>query len=105
MKEPEPPSSLVGEVPFELERIVLRCLRKDPQRRWQAMADLTVALQDLKEELDSGRVSAVAARPPRAPARRRGRMLAGALGLVALLAAAAAGWWLLNRQAAPSRHR
>ncbi len=100
-REPEPPSSLVSEVPFELERIVLRCLRKDPQRRWQAMADLTVALQDLKEEVESGKVSAVAAAPASARGGRRGRMLAGVLGLVALAAAAAGGWWLLARGTAP----
>ncbi len=96
-KEPEPPSRLVSEVPPELERIVLRCLRKDPQRRWQAMADLAVALEDLKEEVDSGKVSAVAGAPAR-PA-RRGRMLVGVLGLVALAAAAAGGWWFWRRAA------
>ena len=29
-KEPAPPSSVVGELPFELERAILRCLRKEP---------------------------------------------------------------------------
>lgn len=88
-KEPVPPSSIVGELPFELERAVLRCLRKDPQRRWQTMADLKVALQDLKDELDSGKVSAVAVAPAR-PAHRM-RILGGVLGLVLLLAVAAIG--------------
>ena len=98
-KEPVPPSSLVSEVPFELERAVLRCLRKDPQRRWQTMPDLQVALQDVQDELESGVVSAVAV----APARRatRMRMLAGVLGLVLVLAAAAVGWWLLRSSATP----
>ncbi len=96
-KEPAPPSSIVGGLPFELERAVLRCLRKDPERRWQTTADLTVALRELKDELDSGRVSAVAVAPAR-PARRR--VLAGVLGLV-VLAAAAVGWWLLRPRAAP----
>ncbi len=98
-KEPAPPSSLVADLPFELERAVLRCLRKDPDRRWQTMADLTVALRDMKEELDSGRVSAVAVAPGR-PARRR-RLVAGAAGVVLLAAGAAIGWWLLRSTAAP----
>ena len=71
-REPAPPSSLVGELPFELERAILRCLRKEPERRWQTMADLTVALRDLKDELDSGSVSAVAVAPARRLRRRGG---------------------------------
>jgi eukaryotic-like serine/threonine-protein kinase len=41
----------------ELDRVVTRCLRKDPARRFQTMADLRVALQELKEESESGRLS------------------------------------------------
>jgi len=48
-KEP-PPISV--EIPPDLERIVARCLRKDPARRFQSMADLKVALEELKEESD-----------------------------------------------------
>ena len=31
-------------------QVILRCLRKDPARRFQTMADLKVALEDLREE-------------------------------------------------------
>jgi serine/threonine protein kinase len=88
-KEPAPPSSLVAEMPLELERAILRCLRKEPGRRWQSMADLTVALQEVKDELDSGRVSMVAVTPARR-ARRRWVVAVG-LGLAAVAAAAAGG--------------
>jgi len=40
-------------VPREVSRIIARCLRKDPQRRWQSMADVKVALEDVLQELDS----------------------------------------------------
>jgi len=53
-KEPEPISSVGKGIPPELERIVARCLRKDADRRFQHMADLKVALEELKEESDSG---------------------------------------------------
>ena len=33
--------------------MIVRCLRKSPERRWQSMADLKVALEDLLEESDS----------------------------------------------------
>ena len=42
--------------PHRLDRIVARCLKKDPARRFQTMADLKVALLELKEETDSGRL-------------------------------------------------
>ncbi|SPE26739.1 putative Serine/threonine protein kinase [Candidatus Sulfopaludibacter sp. SbA3] len=53
-EEPEPASSLSKEIPHELERIIARCLRKDPERRFQHMDDLKVALEEVKEESDSG---------------------------------------------------
>jgi hypothetical protein len=43
----------VPEVPKELERIVLHCLRKEPGRRFQHMVDVKVELEELKEESDS----------------------------------------------------
>ena len=52
-KDPVPLSQGAEQVPREVERIVTRCLRKDPQRRWQTMADLKVALEDALEELES----------------------------------------------------
>ncbi|HVN18081.1 MAG TPA: serine/threonine-protein kinase, partial [Dongiaceae bacterium] len=45
-KEPEPISSVRKGIPSELQRIVARCVRKDPERRFQHMADLKVALEE-----------------------------------------------------------
>jgi serine/threonine protein kinase/Tol biopolymer transport system component len=47
------PAPLPAGIPQELERVVARCLRKDPARRFQHMDDVKVALEELKEELDS----------------------------------------------------
>jgi eukaryotic-like serine/threonine-protein kinase len=41
--EPHPPRALAPEVPAELERIVLRCLAKDPARRYSSMEELGLA--------------------------------------------------------------
>ena len=38
------------DLPRELERIVQRCLRKDPVKRFQVMADLVVELDEVKTE-------------------------------------------------------
>ena len=53
--EPKPASEIRPGVPRELERIIARCLRKDPGRRFQQMADLRVALEEVKEESEDGR--------------------------------------------------
>jgi serine/threonine protein kinase len=52
-KDPQPASQAVADIPRELDRIIARCLKKDPERRWQTMADVKVALEELREELDS----------------------------------------------------
>lgn len=84
-EDPKPASAVSEAVPAELERVVARCLRKDPQRRWQTMSDLKVALQDLKEDSESGRLEAATV-----PARRgRKRTALFALAAAVLLVAVA----------------
>jgi hypothetical protein len=53
-------------LPVEVDRIVARCLRKDPKRRFQHMDDVRVALQEVKDELATGQLTT----PPAAPLRR-----------------------------------
>jgi eukaryotic-like serine/threonine-protein kinase len=48
-QEPRPATELAPQVPYELERIISRCLRKDPSRRFQHMDDVKVALEELKK--------------------------------------------------------
>jgi Tol biopolymer transport system component/predicted Ser/Thr protein kinase len=86
-EEPKPASTVNETLPPETDRILARCLRKDPGRRWQTASDLKVALEDLKEDSDSGKLPA-AARP--APAGRKPfPVVAAAIGLLVLIAAAA----------------
>jgi Tol biopolymer transport system component len=63
--QPRPPGELVLTLPRELERVILRCLRKEPERRYQTIRDVSLELQEIKEESDSGRL------PGAAPARDR----------------------------------
>src|SRR5947208_1397245 len=62
-EDPKPPAALVEAVPRELERILFRCLRKDSARRFQTMGDLRVALEELREVMESGKDLAVASAP------------------------------------------
>ena len=52
-EEPKPVSQMREGVPRELERIITRCLRKDSVRRWQVISDISIALRELKEEVES----------------------------------------------------
>ena len=60
--QPKAPSAVVPGVPSDLEKVILRCLRKDPERRFQHIDDVKIALQDIKEESDSGVAAACASR-------------------------------------------
>jgi Tol biopolymer transport system component/predicted Ser/Thr protein kinase len=94
--EDPPALSQVGRtVPREIERVVQRCLNKDPAERYQHMADLWIALQDLKEDSDSGRISGPG--PAAAPSHKPARMLWAALGAVVALAGLSAWLWLGRR--------
>jgi eukaryotic-like serine/threonine-protein kinase len=57
--EPPPLADTVSGLPADLDKIVTRCLKKDPARRWQSMADLRVALEELRDELDSSQMRTV----------------------------------------------
>src|SRR6266853_983278 len=41
-QEPAPLHEITPAIPLDLERLVARCLRKDPERRLRSMADLKV---------------------------------------------------------------
>ena len=94
-KDPALPSGITGTLPLEVEQVVMRCLRKEPQRRLQTMSDLKVLLQDLKEGSESGTLSAVRLAP--APRTSKMRRLVGAGALLLTLAAAVAGWYFFGR--------
>jgi len=71
-KDPQPASQAVADIPPELDRIIGRCLRKDPERRWQTMADVKVALEELRDDLDASNFSLAASTlGVRRPARTR----------------------------------
>ncbi len=85
--EPAPLNEGGQQIPWEVERIITRCLRKDPQRRWQSMADVKVALEDVGEDLASGKLLAQGAGATKAPR----RMLPLLLWMALVVAAAGAG--------------
>jgi hypothetical protein len=84
--DPEPPTRVAPGLPPEAERAILRCLHKEPSRRWQSMADLSAVLRDLREDSESGRASGI--RTPGAAKRSRAWWWASGVGLVLVAVAA-----------------
>lgn len=80
-QEPRPLSAIVETAPPEVERIVAKCLRKDPSRRFQSIADVRVVLEDLRDDLArrSDQASVTAASAQAISAERRYGTIAAAL--------------------------
>ncbi len=78
------PSALDG-APEKLDELIRRCLRKQPERRYQSMIEIKIALEDLRDAGLAKRRLAAGIWPWLA-----GTLMAMALGI-------AGGVWLLNR--------
>jgi len=76
-------------LPASLERIIKRCLAKDPSRRYQSGLDLWNDLDELKQELDSGVGAGTGA-----PAVETSRALPVTLAAAAVVVLAATVYWL-----------
>jgi eukaryotic-like serine/threonine-protein kinase len=94
-EEPAAVSSFAPDVPQDLERIIARCLRKDPARRYQHMDDVRIALEDLREESESGARIAPVVPPARRP------LWIPAAAALAFAAIAGGAWYFARRPSAP----
>jgi eukaryotic-like serine/threonine-protein kinase len=84
--QPRPPSRIVRGMPRELERLILRCLRKDAARRYQTMLDVRNELLELTE------ASRSASALPKRWQRQRPLIAAAAIALIVLVVASLS-WW------------
>ena len=99
--QPTPPTAVVPTLARELERLILRCLRKDPDRRYQTIRDVSLELQAIKEESDSGRLSASVPAPNRT---RRARLIPAVIvAAVAVVAAIVIAWMSNVKPAVPAQ--
>jgi serine/threonine-protein kinase len=64
--EPPPPVEFAPDLPYEVERIVSKALRKDRETRYQSVRDLLIDLQDFKKEAEFQAKLQGAVRPERA---------------------------------------
>ena len=95
--EPEPVGPILDDVHGNLEGIISRCLRKDPDRRWNSMSDVKTALLELGRESLSGSAINQQISAPRVPPQmpKTGWVLAAGVALVAAVAA----WFTLGGKA------
>ncbi|HEY1306042.1 MAG TPA: protein kinase [Vicinamibacterales bacterium] len=88
------PSSMLAlrpDLPLDFDRIVRRCLAKDPTRRYQTSLDVRNELEDVQRQISSRSASAVPGRP--SGGRRGWRTIAATAVVMALVVAAAALLW------------
>jgi len=95
--QPTPPTQIATALPRELERVILRCLKKEPERRYQLMLDVRNELEEIKEESDSGTLGASAAPAPR----RRWLTVGAAVLAVAVVAVSAVVYRFLPSHGEP----
>jgi serine/threonine protein kinase/Tol biopolymer transport system component len=93
--EPAPMTALHAMTPSALERVVKKCLAKDPDERWQSASDLAAELHWISESGSQAGVQ-TSALAGRKTWRRAGWRLA-ALLLVVMIAGGAV-WWLGAQQ-------
>ena len=90
-REPTPPTRLNPELSLELEHIILKCLEKDRELRYQSASDLKADLKRLRR--DSRASSARTEVTPLPQHRRRGAWLLPAAVVAAVLVSAAIWRW------------
>ena len=86
--DPRPLFEVKPELPFDYDRIVRRCLAKDPTRRYQTALDVRTELDDLLTELSSG---SALRRSMAAPPQRRSWLVPVSAAVI-VLAMGAAAW-------------
>jgi len=97
--DPPPASEISSSTPPEVERLIARCLRKDMNRRSQNMADVKLALEELRDESASGKL----VRPVAAPDAGRPAWVWPAVAVACVLVAAALIWIYANLRGSQSK--
>ena len=113
--EVRPISDVAADVPQELDDIITRCLRKNPDARWQTMKEVETALSAVKRKSDTGilyrpqpSTTSIAPPTPAAPGaaaakntRTRDLIFGGVIIVVLAVAALGGWWWVKHRETAP----
>jgi serine/threonine protein kinase len=101
--EDEPPP-LGSEVPDQLRKIIMRCLRKDPDRRFQHIGDIRIALEELREDFELAKKARVVTAPLVEAGKVRYRRTALVGGIISLILLGVFGTvlWFASREPSES---
>jgi Tol biopolymer transport system component len=91
--DPPPLSRRAPATPDALQRIVEKCLQKDPEDRYQSLKEVAVDLRSLRRQIDSGSAATAAVQPSAS----RWRIGVIAATATVALALGVAGVWLTRR--------
>jgi len=91
--DPPPLSALQPLTPPALDRLVRRCLAKDPDARWQHASDVAEELRGISQDSASRPLAQAT------PSSRRPHWALASAATLLLLVAAAAAWYIAGRQA------
>jgi serine/threonine protein kinase len=80
------PAPLGADLPVELRKIIARCLRKNPDERYQDISDVRIALEEMEDDTRARASADTSARQP-----SRAGWVTGVVALV--LAGLGLGWW------------
>jgi tetratricopeptide (TPR) repeat protein len=84
-REPVPACRLNPDLPLELQRIIDKCLEKDPALRYQHASEIRADFKRLKRDSDSGKLPAYASTATiaeRSPGRSKGKWIVAAAAAV-----------------------
>jgi eukaryotic-like serine/threonine-protein kinase len=97
-RAPVPPVRLNPDLPAELERIVMKCLEKDRNLRYQHASDVRTDLQRLKRDSESGHSAATRSG---AVAAGRGKLLKNGIPVLLIALLVAGGFYYRSHQSKP----
>jgi predicted Ser/Thr protein kinase len=92
-----PAPSVIDIAPAALDRVLKRCLEKDPEKRWQSARDLKAALELVAQPVSPAPAPIIAAPPPA----QRSWLWQSVAGVLAVVAGAGLWGWLRPTPAEP----
>jgi TolB-like protein len=98
-RSPLRPSVLNHDLSPELERVITKCMEKEPENRYQSAKELAVDLRRLARDKESGHLVVKTLAGPRLAPIEHKAMLATASGIVIVLLVVAAFWFAWTKRA------